>query len=115
MARARALASCRHNLFLERELTDEFVAEVFPVWIVLLPKDSQTLMANKLRKILALAGKLGARFPAVVRSRKEYKACSRLRLIPSPNGSHEIAMMLAEITIKKLRRNICCIHQMLHD
>ena len=115
MPRARALAAPGHNLFLERELTDEFVTQVFPVWIILLPKDSQTLMANQLRKILALAGKLGARFSAVVHSRKEYKAGPSLCSIPFPNRSHEIAMMLTEITIKKLCRNICCVHQMLHD
>ena len=115
MARVRAFATRRHNLFLERELTDEFVTQVSPVWIILLPKDSQPLMTNQLRKILALAGKLGARFATIVPGSKEQKAGPSLRLIPFPNRSHEIAMMLAEIIIKKLRCNICRVHQMLHD
>ena len=82
---ARANASSCVIFLLKRELTDEAMGKECAFRVICFSHDSDTLVANELSKILALASELGTHLTDVVNPSQEHKRCPRLGVIPCPD------------------------------
>ena len=100
---------------LECKLTDEAVGKERSLCVVLLSHDRDPLVSDEFREFSRLTSKLGAHFARVVHACQEHEAGSRLRLVPVPHGSHKLTVMLAQIPVKQVSRDVCGIHQVLDN
>ena len=72
-------------------------------------------MPNQLGKVLVLTCEATIHFSHIVRPCQEHERRPRLRLVSIPHGSHETTMMLAQVLVKQISRDVCGIHQVLDD
>lgn len=103
------------DLVLEGKLADEAVRQVGALGIVAFAHDGESLVSDEIRQVGALACELGTDFSCVVTTGKEDEGRPSLFLIPVPHGRHELTMMIAQVFVEQVSRDVCGVHQMLSD